>query len=274
MNTAVVTPVLRPPFSAVTALKSAAIFWFFVAAAGQLLFAAYIAVVYGASAARGDTAAWANVLPPGLVSGDRAGNFFLATHLLLAFMVTFAGMLQVVPRIRSTVPTFHRWNGRVYVVVAMAAALGGLYLLWVRGTAGDTGQHLGLTLNSLFILVCAVMTYRFAIARDVAHHRHWALRLFLVVGGVWFFRVGLMLWLLIHQAPVGFDEKTFTGPFLTGLAFAQTLVPLAVLELYLRAQRSESAPKKISMAAALCVLTVAMGGGIFGAAMGMWLPNF
>jgi hypothetical protein len=44
---------------------------------------------------------------------------------------------------------------------------------------------------------------------------------------VWFFRLGLTLWLLVHQAPVGFDPKTFSGPFLIVLTLAQSLVPAA-----------------------------------------------
>ena len=122
-------------------------------------------------------------------------------------------------------------------------------------------------------MLCAVMAWRCALARDFVAHRRWALRLFLVVGGVWFFRVGLMLWLLIHQAPVGFDGKTFQGPFLTFLAFAQTLVPLAILELYLRAQRSANPSRQLATAAGLGVLTLAMGVGIFGATMMMWRPH-
>jgi hypothetical protein len=256
-----------------TALNAAATFWFVVAATGQLMFAFYIAVFYGGSAARGDIAAWSKVLPRGVVPGDTAGNIFLATHLLLAFMVTVMGVLQLMPQIRARVPLFHRWNGRAYIAIAIMAALGGLYLLWVRGTVGDTGQHLGTSLNALLILFCAAMTLRFAMARETATHRRWALRLFLVVGGVWFFRVGLMLWLLIFQAPVGFDDNTFTGPFLTALTFAQTLLPLAMLELYLRAKNNGSPTMQKATAVTLFILTIAMGAGIFGATMGMWLPR-
>jgi uncharacterized membrane protein len=171
------------------------------------------------------------------------------------------------------VPALHRWNGRLYMVIAITISLGSLYLVWVRGTVGDTSQHLGSTLNAFLILLCAALAWRFAKARDFTSHRRWALRLFLVVSGVWFFRVGLMLWLLVHQAPVGFDQKTFTGPFLTFLAFAQTLVPLAVLELYLRAQLRGSTGLRFALAAGISLLTVATAGGIFGAAMMMWLPR-
>jgi hypothetical protein len=133
-------------------------------------------------------------------------------------------------------------------------------------------QHLSISLNALVIMGCAVMALRYARARRFAEHRRWALRLFLVSGGVWFFRVGLMLWLIIHRAPVGFDPKTFQGPFLTFLGLAQFLLPLAVLELYLRAERS-SPLGRLAMAGGLVVLTLAMGAGIGAATVGMWLPR-
>src|SRR6185369_7494995 len=112
-----------------------------------------------------------------------------------------------------------------------------------------------------------------ALARDFVAHRRWMVRLFLAVGGVWFFRVGFMAWVGYHGGPVGFDPRTFTGPFLTFLSFAQTLLPLAVLELYFRAQESSRPGARLAMAATLVGLTIAMGFGIFVAANVMWVPR-
>ena len=100
-----------------------------------------------------------------------------------------------------------------------------------------------------------------------------ALRLFLAVSGVWFFRVGLMFWLIANRGPAGFDPQTFSGPFLTFLAFAQYLLPLALLELYLRAQQSRRGLTKLATAALLALATLAMAAGIAGAALVMWLPR-
>lgn len=93
------------------------------------------------------------------------------------------------------------------------------------------------------------------------------------MSGAWFFRVGFALSLALFKGPFGFDPTTFQGPFLTFMAFAQYLLPLAVLELYLRAQDRASAPGRIAMAAGLLALTVAMGLGIFAASMVFWLPG-
>lgn len=255
-------------------LKAVARFWFVVTVIGQWIFAFYIAAFYGGSAVHGDLAAWSKVLPQGYLTGDDMGNFALAGHLLLAAIITVGGPLQIIPHIRARFPTFHRWNGRLYMLTAFLMSVTGLYLIWARGyPLGDFPQHLAISLNAIAILACAAMALRHALARDFKAHRRWALRLFLVVSGVWFFRVGLMLSFLIFQGPFGFDPKTFVGPFLTLLTFAQFVFPLAVLELYLRTQDRAGAAGRFAMAAVLFLLTLAVGAGISMATVGMWLPQ-
>lgn len=256
-----------------TALKSSAAFLFLVAVIGQLVFVLYILSFYGGSAVRGDLEAWNKVLPHGIIPGDDIGNLAIAMHLLLAAIITIGGPLQLLPQIRVRVPTFHRWNGRIYLLTAVAASITGLYMVWFRQGPGGILQHLGISLNAVLIMLCGAMALRHALARNFTVHRRWALRFFLLVSGVWFFRVGLFLWLILNQGPAGFDPKTFQGPFLSFLSFAQYLVPLAVLELYLRTKDRGSAPRRIAMATCLLMLSVAMGVGIFGATMGLWLPH-
>jgi len=81
-----------------------------------------------------------------------------------------------------------------------------------------------------------------------------------------------MLWMLIHQKPVGFDPATFQGPFLTFLSFAQYLLPLFFLELYFWAKELAGQAGKVVTAVLIAVLAIATAVGIFGATMGLWLP--
>jgi tetratricopeptide (TPR) repeat protein len=274
MNAAVMTGAIRRHCLADAALKAAARFWFVVAVAGQWIFAFYVASFYGGTALRGHLEAWNKTLGHGLVAGNTLGNSALAAHLLLAATLTFAGSLQLVPQIRARFPVFHRWNGRIFVLFALTQAVDALYLTWIgRNLVGGFAAHIAVDLNAVLIMLFAVMAWRYARARDFTTHRRWALRLFLVVNGVWFFRLGLTLWLFINKGPVGFDPTTFTGPFVTILAFAQTLAPLAVLEVYLRAQARGSAPSRVATAAGLSALTVVMGVGVFSATMALWLPR-
>lgn len=257
-----------------TALRLAANSWFVVAAIGLTLFAVYVTLFYGGAALRGDPAGWNKVLPKGYVAGAPFGNAVLAMHLALAVFVTLGGALQLVPQVRAAAPRLHRWIGRGYLIAVAVTSLGGTWLVWTRGTVGDLTQHVAITLNAATIVACGLLAWRHAVARRIDVHRRWALRLFLVANGVWFFRVGLMLWLLIWQRPAGFDPKAFAGPFLSFLSFAQYLLPLVVLELYFLARRPASGTAlRFGVAALLALLTLATAAGVFGAFMGMWLPR-
>jgi Predicted membrane protein (DUF2306) len=274
MDVAIPSAPANRRFDSFTALAYSARVWFVVAAIGQLIFAYYILMLYGGTALRGDLLGWNKVMPRGYTPGDASGNVAIASHLFFAFTITVGGLLQLLPQIRAYAPGFHRWNGRFFIIGALIAALGGLYLIWMRGTVGDTSQHMGTSFNALLIIGFAIMAWKNAVARDFTSHRRWALRLFMAVSGVWFFRVGLLLWLLIHQKPVGFDPESFTGPFLTLLAFAQTLIPLAALELYFRAQRSNATPiLRMSVATLVVSLSLATAVGIVGATLMMWAPH-
>jgi hypothetical protein len=256
------------------ALKAAVRLWFVVAVAGQLIFVYYIAAFYGGTAVRGDFQAWNKVLVQGYAVGQTIRNIALSSHLALAALITFCGALQLIPQVRARFPRVHGWIGRVYIPIAFLMAGSALYLILSgRKLRMDVTQHVALGINALLIMLCAAMAARYAIARDFDAHRRWALRLFLVVSGQWFLRVGLMLWVFLDGTAAEFDPRTFQGPILSFLSFLQYLVPLAVLELYLRAQDRAGALGRLAMAVTLFVLTTAMGVGIVSATLRMWLPR-
>jgi chromate transport protein ChrA len=224
MSTVVLTESLSPSITAERTLAMAARFWFVVAVAGQWMFAYYIAALYGGSALRGHWEVWNKRMSHGHGPAT-IGDIAMVVHLFLAAAITFGGPLQLIPQLRRRLPKFHRWNGRVYAVALFIAAIAALYMVWFRGTAGDFSQHVGVSLDAVLIMIFAVVAVRYAIARDFKTHRRWALRLFMVVNGVWFFRVGMMFWLVINRGPAGFNPKMFTGPFLTFWPFANYFLP-------------------------------------------------
>jgi uncharacterized membrane protein len=256
-----------------TTLKVAAAFWFVVVVLGELIFATAVASFYGLAAARGNWHQWNKFMSHGYTPGRPMANLVVAIHLASAVIILLSGALQLTPLLRRRAPLFHRWNGRVYMVTAFTVSLAGLYMMWFRGTPGDLSQHLGQSLDAVLIMLCSVLALRYALLRDFRTHRRWALRLFIVVSASLFIRAGIFLSLVLNHGPFGFNADTFTGPFLTFISFGQYLVPLAVLEIYLRVQDRAGAFGRFAMAAGLFVLTVGLGAGIAAVTMAVFLPN-
>ena len=247
--------------------------WFAVAIAGQLLFAVYILAFYGGAVAAGAPQRWNEVLPHGYHAGETVRNVIVGAHLLVAAIVTLGGPLQLIAAVRVRWPRLHRWNGRVYLATAVIASISGVLMKVGGPSSGDPAQRAAILFNAVVIVVFAALALRHAIARDIARHRRWAMRLFLVVSGVWFFRVGLMFWILANGGPVGFDTKTFTGPALVAIAWLQTLFPLVVHEAWLRVRAGDSVPARVALALVLVALTAATLAGIGMAAHVLWWPH-
>lgn len=273
MNEIVLTPWAQPHVAARNMMNHAVKAWFVLAALGHWIFTAYIlSVFYPPIMQRGTNGLQGMHLPAGFVEGDTLGNLASASHVLLAAIIIGGGPLQLIPAIRSRFPAFHRALGRTYVLTAMISAVAGLYMTWTRPGIGNLVSHLTITGDGILILICAAMTIRLAMARRIQEHRRWAMRLFMTASAVWFFRVGLMGWVILTGG-IGMDFESFTGPFLYVLGFAQYALPLAMLQWYFHCQDRPSASGQWAFVGTLSVLTLFMGIGIFAATMGMWLPR-
>ncbi|WP_347921871.1 DUF2306 domain-containing protein [Pontimicrobium sp. SW4] len=254
-------------------LNATVTLWFVLAVLGQWIFAYYVATFYGGSAIHGNLENWNKVLPQGYVYGETTGNLAVAIHLFFAIIIIVGGPLQFSQQLRNRARNFHRWNGKIYIVTAIILSVSGLYMILTRGSAGGTTGAITISINAVLIIICAVLAWRFALKRNFKEHRIWTIRLFLVVSGVWFFRIGLMFWLFINNGPVGFDMKTFQGPFLTFLGIAQYALPLVVFEFYLGVQKRKNILAKYAVSFLLVALTILMLVGIFAATKNLWLPR-
>jgi hypothetical protein len=238
-------------------LDAAAAFWFAVMVIGQWIFVYYIAAFYGAATLSGDFAAW-NEHPfvRGHVPGDTIGNLAFASHVMLAIIITLGGTLQLVPQIRARAAWLHRWNGRAFLVTAMIVSLAGFYMVWLREGAERELNDLVISFNGALILLFAALAWRAGAARNIASHRRWALRALMVVNGVFFLRLLFSGWVLLTQS-----EPNLTTFYI--FEFASFLLPLAILELYLRARDNGGA-----------ILRGAAAGVVFGASAFMAIGTF
>ena len=249
--------------------KAATAFWFVTTVIGQLAFVAFIASFYGASTLTGQFELWNRKdLITGYVAGDTAGNLQFAAHVLLAALIVLSGLIQLVPQLRTHAPQLHRWNGRLFAALSATMAIGGLALVWLRGTYLTLPGAISISLLAVLMLLATVQAVRHARARRFVLHRRWALRLFLLSSGVWFQRVGYMAWIILNGGPAGIGPR-MDGPFDLAWGFGQFLLPLAMLEFHLWSER-RGPSARLAAALTLTALTLVMAVGIAGTIAIMW----
>ncbi|WP_203293346.1 DUF2306 domain-containing protein [Maricaulis parjimensis] len=255
-----------------TLLSASAKLWFLAAATGQWMFVYYITLAYLPVTVAGDYASWDDTgLMEGYTQGDAWGNLAFISHVLLAAVITAGGLLQLTPALRKRFPALHRWTGRTYMLIAVFMALGGIGLIWIRGTRVNDVAALGTTMDAILILVAAGFALRHAMARQINSHRRWAMRLFIFVSGVWFTRIGYMGWAMLTGG-AGMS-RDLTGWFDSFIAWGSFLIPWILLELYMRAQDSRSSAVKFAMSGVVLLAAAFTALGVFGAWMMMWSPH-
>ena len=249
-------------------LKASGVFWFAVAMLGQWAFFYYIAAFYGSSTFTGNFEIWNRLEALGrtpYVAGDTGGNIAYAAHALGAGVIAFGGALQLMPFIRKRFPAFHRWNGRLFLVMVTGLSFSGFYLVWIRQTSPSFIEGLSTSLNGVFILTFAGLALRTAMARNIASHQRWATRLYLVSNAQWFLRVGVFAYFVVNQ--IAGNQVSFGDPFFKFWTWGCYLIPLAALQLYYLARDRGGTLSRSAMAVTLVGLTLFMGVGIFALAM-------
>lgn len=267
------TKMFWPAVSADKVLNGTVKSWIAVALVGQLLFASYIFILYAMPVLAGSPELVSKLSPVTGMKKDIGGDLnVLFAHILPAIVMALSGLLQLFPAIRQRFPTFHRWNGRLFFVLGVTGAFTGMYLSWVAGLRlSDTGA-LGISLNGMLIPVFIALAWYAAFTKRFAAHQRFAIHSFILVNGVWFFRLYLMGWYVINQGPNG-NTKHIDGPADIALSFLCYLVPMLLAELVFYAKRSRHAEIKWAVAAFASVGLVFTVIGVAAAGMMMWWPR-
>lgn len=275
MYTSIITPVKKTKINPDKLLSISAMSWFVIATAGQWIFGIYVLLFYHGYALSGDFEKWNKVLPSGYIKGDLLGNISVAVHVLLGGIIVIGGPLQFVPFIQRKFRTFHRWLGRFFVITSMIIGVAGLIMVWVRGAIGDTFMHISISISAVYLFAFAFLTIKSARNKKFKEHRQWALRLFMIANGGWFFRIGVLGWILVNGGPVGFNVKTFSGPALWAISAMSYSLPIAllILELYLYAQRQKKQLVSVIAASIIFIATVLTFFGVVAATVISWYPR-
>jgi hypothetical protein len=247
--------------------------WVAIILTGQWIFALYILVQFTLPLLTGhlDESRYAYMIR-GYVNGDTINNAILLLHVIPVMLISLSGTFQLFPAIRHHYPRFHRINGRVYLTFGLLGAIGGLYLTWVSGSRLSDLGALGVTLNGLLIPVMVYFAWRYAVQRDFERHQRFAVHAFILINGVWTFRLLLMGWFMLNQGPRG-NSANLDGPADVILSFASYLLPMLIAELILRARARNTVASRVIATIAVGIAILITLIGTAAATMMMWGPR-
>lgn len=257
--------------NAKTALNISVKSWFVVALCGQWAFALYILTIYTLTAL--NNLAVTDFSPsPNLKHATGHILILFFVHVLPAVYLSMFGMLQLVPKIRSRYPRLHRVNGRLFFILGLTGAITGLYLQWSKGAQTNVSASLGTSLNGVLIIIAVLLAWRFALQKRFDLHKRAAVHAFLLVNGVWTFRLYLMGWYMVNQGPNG-NTPRIDGPMDIFLSFACYLLPMLFAELVFFAQKQKRVARVWTSAAVMACGTIITLIGVVAAAAMMWSPR-
>lgn len=238
------------------------------------IFSIYIAVFYGGAILSGTLEQdWNAVLPRLYEPGSIAAATMIGMHFIAGSAVLLLGPLQFITALRTRHARLHRWTGRVYVVSALLAGVGGLSYLALKGAVGGAVMEIGFGLYGVLTVLAAVQAWRHAIARQFDLHRAWAIRLFALGIGSWLYRMYYGIWL---KALGGAGHThSFDGPFDMVMSFFFYVPNLLVAEYFIRrhAAPSFSMPRRVLGQAGIVVLVLVLLAATWLFAHAYWLPH-
>ncbi|MFK7865491.1 MAG: DUF2306 domain-containing protein [Pseudohongiellaceae bacterium] len=239
--------------------------------ASSLLFGLYILANYAAAFFQDDLLRWNNVLPEIYDPDQPNASVGIGLHFAAGGIILVLGAVQMIGAIRSSYPRLHHWIGRFYVLLSIIVSVGGLSFIAIKGTVGGLVMDVGFGLYGILMLLAALQTVRYAMARNLLDHQAWAWRLYALAIGSWLYRMDYGLWLILTDWAGHTDE--FDGWFDHLMAFFFYIPNLIIVELMVRSRSQQSSARlrnaaSFTMISASILLIVAT----WGFARVAWLP--
>ncbi|WP_158307892.1 DUF2306 domain-containing protein [Pseudoalteromonas sp. BSi20652] len=237
----------------------------------QICFVIYLALGYGLTGLTKGISGWSRLNNTAYVASDPTGNSMYALHVLLAIVMIIGGSLQLIPAIRAKYAKFHRYNGRVFVILACTISLAGMYLMIARATVGNTLMHALIMFGGCMVLLASILAVQAARKRNITKHKIWAIRLYLAANGVLFFRLIIFAWFLTFGT-LGIDITTFTGPTVLAVSICSYVIPLLIAELVRHAETTTNKIITITTASLMVLISIVFLVGLFGVVLASWYP--
>lgn len=236
------------------------------------LFGLYILIFYLGSLLSGTASDWNSMLPNLYIKSQTASTVGITIHFAAGGIILAMGFIQLLQSVRHSLPGVHRWLGRIYVIAAILAGLGGLIFIAFTGTIGGLVMDIGFGLYGFLLLLCALQTYSYARQLKFERHQEWAIRLFALAIGSWLYRMEYGFWFIMTDG-LGHDQD-FHGTLDFAMAFLFYLPNLLVAESYLRGRSAQvSKPAKFFTASMMSLAALFLAIATYFFARNYWWPR-
>ena len=201
-----------------------------------ILFALYIFGFYLLAHTKPEVEAWNDVLPQLYSPNEPAAMSGMIAHFFTGAVLLFFGPIQFSNALRKNFPYVHRWIGVSYTFAGFITGFGGLVFMLVLGAAGGITMLIGFGIYGVLMMVASVQTLRYAMLKQFATHREWAIRLFALGLGSWLYRIGYGLAFNVSGTKgMGIN---YSGPLDYFMDFAFFVIPLVIAELVIKGKNS------------------------------------
>jgi hypothetical protein len=117
--------------------------------------------------------------PPGFDADFAKYSMLTLTHVIPGLLFMILGPLQFVPWIRAHDLPWHRWSGRVFIAISLVIGLTALRMSWLMSIGGRLETAATTTFALIFLFALGKATWHI-LRREVALHREWMLRAFVI----------------------------------------------------------------------------------------------
>jgi len=122
---------------------------------------------------------------------------------------------------------FHKWFGRIYLVLFILTVLTGLLFLCFSGAVGGPNMTVAFTIYGIISLYAAYKTvhygYNMYNRGSKSEHRHWSIRVCALSYAAWFYRVLYILAIFFGYDPISYS---YSGPLDIVFSWLFLLVPV------------------------------------------------
>jgi len=118
-----------------------------------------------------------------LDAGFAPHKWLTLIHILPGALFLTLATLQFLPGIRQKHLNFHRWGGRLLVVLGLIIGVSALVMSF-KMNIGGPNETAATTLYAIVFLFCLIKAYLFIRMKNVVRHREWMIRMYSVGLGV------------------------------------------------------------------------------------------